>query len=146
MRMEEQLFTCKRDGLTIRGMVYFPVNFEENGKYKWYNVIFLTVMFMGIHLINVFNGWEATPNQLMFTFSLGIFLLALYIQTKSIIVPVIGHFCINSVADYFSLYATGASPLYIGSLFQPFYIFYAIVLIAMGVIILKEVVVYFKIS
>ena len=69
--------------------------FEENGKYKWYNVIFLALMFMGIHLINVyFNGWAATQNQLMFTFSLGIFLLALYIQTKSIIVPIIGHFCV----------------------------------------------------
>ncbi len=113
--------------------------FEENGKYKWYNVIFLALMFMGIHLINVyFNGWAATQNQLMFTFSLGIFLLALYIQTKSIIVPIIGHFCVNSVADYFSLYATSNSPLYIGNLFQPFYIFYAIVLIAIGVIILKR--------
>jgi hypothetical protein len=113
--------------------------FEENGKYKWYNVIFLAVMFMGIHLINVyFNGWEATQNQLMFTFSLGIFLLALYIQTKSILVPIIGHFCVNSVADYFSLYATSSSPLYIGNMLQPFYIFYAIVLIAIGVIILKR--------
>jgi hypothetical protein len=113
--------------------------FEENGKYKWYNVIFLAVMFMGIHLINVyFNGCEATQNQLMFTFSLGIFLLALYIQTKSILVPIIGHFCVNSVADYFSLYATSSSPLYIGNMLQPFYIFYAIVLIAIGVIILKR--------
>lgn len=113
--------------------------FEENGKYKWYNVLFLALMFMCTHLINVyFNGWAATQNQLMFTFSLGIFLLALYIQTKSLLVPIIAHFCVNSVSDYFSLYATSSSPLYIGNLFQPFYIFYAIVLIALGVIILKR--------
>lgn len=113
--------------------------FEEDGKYKWYNIIFLALMFMGIHLINVyFNGWEPTQNQLMFTFGLGIFVLALYIQTQSLLVPIIAHFCINSVADYFSLFATSNSPLYIGSMFQPFYVFYVVVLIAIGVFILKR--------
>ncbi len=113
--------------------------FEENGKYKWYNILFLALMFMGIHLINIyFNGWAATQNQLMFTFGLGIFVLALYIQTKSLLVPIIAHFCINSVADYFSLYATSSSPLYIGELLQPFYIFYVLVLIGIGVYILKR--------
>ena len=94
---------------------------------------------MGIHLINVyFNGWEPTQNQLMFTFGLGIFVLALYIQTQSLLVPIIAHFCINSVTDYFSLFATSNSPLYIGEMFQPFYVFYVVVLIAIGVFILKR--------
>lgn len=33
MGIEKQLFTCKRDDLTIKGMQYFPVDYEENKKY-----------------------------------------------------------------------------------------------------------------
>lgn len=33
MSINEKPFTCKRGGFTIRGMQYFPANFEENGKY-----------------------------------------------------------------------------------------------------------------
>ena len=33
MNIQEQLFRCKRDGLTIRGAQYLPNNFKENEKY-----------------------------------------------------------------------------------------------------------------
>ena len=33
MGIEKQLFTCKRDDLTIKGMQYFPADYEENKKY-----------------------------------------------------------------------------------------------------------------
>lgn len=40
----EKEFSCKRDGLTIRGMQYFPHSFDESGKYP---VVILCHGFMG---------------------------------------------------------------------------------------------------
>ena len=114
---------------------------DRNGKYKWYNVIFLAVAFSIGHIFNLFfNGATATFNQIFFTIGLGIFLLALYIHTRSIIVPIIAHFCINSVADYFTLYATeeAQAMAYIGDFFNPFLAVYIVVLIVLGFIILKR--------
>ncbi len=33
MAIEKQLFICKREGLSIKGMQYFPADYEENKKY-----------------------------------------------------------------------------------------------------------------
>lgn len=109
---------------------------ESNGKYRWYNVIFMALMFTMIHLINIyFNGLDATYNQLFFTFGLAIFCLGLYIQTKSLLVAILAHFCINSVADFFSLYSSGTSP-YIGDLQNPLLYLDVIIMVIIGLYIL----------
>ncbi|WP_407375178.1 CPBP family intramembrane glutamic endopeptidase [Methanobrevibacter sp.] len=111
---------------------------EENGKYRWYNVIFMALMFMMIHLINIaFNGLDATVTQLIFTFGLGIFCLALYIETKSLLVPIIAHFCINSVADFFTLYSSN-TPAYVGDLQDPILYLDVIIMIVISIYILKK--------
>lgn len=115
--------------------------FEENGRYKWYNVIFLAFAFSIGHIFNMyFDGVYTTSTQIFFTFGLGIFLLALYIHTHAIIVPIIAHFCINSVADYFILFASEESQAmpYIANLSDPFMVLYVIILIGIGLYILKR--------
>ena len=116
--------------------------FEENGKYKWYNIIFLALMFSLSHSVNMFTGAEVieTLHQLLFTFTMGIFTLALYIHTKAIIVPIFAHFCINSVGDFFNLFATeqARAMAYIGSLEDVVFIVYVLVLLVLGVIIFKQ--------
>ncbi|WP_458404097.1 CPBP family intramembrane glutamic endopeptidase [Methanobrevibacter sp.] len=111
---------------------------EENGKYRWYNILFMALMFVMIHLINIaFNGLDATYNQLIFTFGLAIFCLALYIETKSLLVPIIAHFCINSVADFFTLYSSNM-PAYVGDLQNPLLYLDVIIMVIIGVYILKK--------
>ena len=114
--------------------------FEENGKFKWYNILFLTLVFSCTHIVNIFGqSLNTTLTQLLFTIGLGVFLLALYIDTRSIILPIIAHFCINSVADFFNLFATPeaqAMAYFSGSV--PLLLVYVIVFIAIGVYILKR--------
>lgn len=115
--------------------------FEENGKFRWYNIIFLALAFSIGHVFNGFaDGWYATSCQIVFTVGLGVFTLGLYIHSKSIIAPIIAHFCINSVADYFNLYATSdaRAMAYIGNLADPVLILDAIVLVILGFYILKK--------
>jgi len=115
--------------------------FEENGKYKWYNVIFLALVFSLTHLTNLlFDGMAIDFTQVIFTFALGIFLLALYIHTKSIIVPIIAHFCVNSVSDYYTLFATEEAHAYayIGNSLEIVFMIYILVLIFIGLYILKR--------
>ena len=67
----------------------------------------MALVFSCIHIVNIFGqGSTETLTQLLFTIGLGVFLLALYIDTRSIILPIIAHFCINGVADFFNLFAT----------------------------------------
>ena len=81
--------------------------FEENSKFRWYNILFLTLVFSCTHIVNIFGqSAYTTMTQLLFTFGLGIFLLALYIETHSVTLTIIAHFFINSVADYFNVNAT----------------------------------------
>lgn len=113
--------------------------FEENGKFKWYNIIFLAAVFSIGHVFNIFfDGIYSGVTQIFFTFGLGIFLLALYIHTKAIIVPIIAHFCINFVSDFFYMNATDQSPLIFADIADPVYVIYILVLIAMGLYILKK--------
>lgn len=44
MEFKEKTFTCLRDGLTIRGMQYFPADFDESRKYP---AVILSHGFMG---------------------------------------------------------------------------------------------------
>lgn len=112
---------------------------EANGKYKWYNIIFLTVSFSIGHIFNMaFNGMTSGVTQLFFTFGLGIFLMALYIETRAIIVPIIAHFCINFASDFFYLFASEDSPLIFADISDPLLVVYVLVLVAMGFYILKR--------
>ena len=114
--------------------------FEENGKYRVYNLIFLALVFSFTHIVNIFGQAEFTTlTQLLFTFGLGIFLLALYIETHSVVLTIIAHFCINSVADFFNLYATpdAQAMAYITNS-MPILILDVLVFIAIGAYILKK--------
>lgn len=115
--------------------------FEENGKFRWYNILFLAVVFSLGHLFNMFSSnIYATMNQLIFTIGLGVFCLALYIHTKSLWAPIIAHFCLNSVSDYFTLFATeeARALAYIGNNDLPLLILDVIIMIAIGFYILKK--------
>ncbi len=46
MSIRRQLFTCKRDGLLIRGAQYYPVDFEEE---KSYPAVIISHGFTGIY-------------------------------------------------------------------------------------------------
>lgn len=111
---------------------------ENDGRFKWYNIVFLALAFSSMHMVNFFSQ-DPIPTliQLFFTFGLGVFLLALYIATKAIIVPIIAHFLINSVADFYSLYASN-SPTYVGNLSDPILIVDVIVMCIIGFYILKK--------
>lgn len=115
--------------------------FEENWKFRWYNILFLAIAFSSGHLFNMaFDGFTATFHQLIFTIGLGVFCLALYIHTKSIIPPIIAHFIVNSISDYYTVLATeeAQAMAYIGNLADPVLYIYVIVLIAVGFIVLKK--------
>lgn len=115
--------------------------FEEDSKFKWYNILFLAFSFSMAHTLNIFsNGAFATMTQVIFTFGFGIFALALYISTRSILLTIISHFLMNSVTDFYTIFAdqnlTGV--LYCGNLYYPIFIFYVILLISLGLFILKK--------
>ena len=116
--------------------------FEQDGKYKWYNIIFLALVFSLVHSVNMLTGAAVgeTLFQLLFTFGLGLFTLALYINTKAIIVPIFAHFCINSVQDFYNLFATdqARAMAYIGNLEDPVFAVYVLILIALSIIIFKR--------
>lgn len=115
--------------------------FEENGKYKWYNIIFLAAIFSLGHFVNILSIDIATTlHQVVFTFALGIFTLALYIHTKAIIVSIFAHFCINSVVDFYTLFASdeARAMAYIGNLENLIFALYVLVLLVLGIIILKR--------
>lgn len=114
---------------------------EDNGKYKWYNIVFLALTFSAMHLVNITSGLSISLiNQLVFTVGLGFLLLGLYIHTKSIIAPIIAHFCINTVADYFNLFATeqARASAYFGEYEYILLILDVIVMIIIGIYLLKK--------
>ena len=112
--------------------------FEENGRYRWYNLVFLALVFSGTHAVNIMSQSAFTTiTQLLFTIGLGIFLLALYIATGSIILPMIAHFLINSVNDYFNLHTT-MGPYLADTSSTLVLIIYVIVFIAISAYILKK--------
>ena len=115
--------------------------FEEEGKFKWYNIIFLAFTFSMAHSLNIFlNGTFATLTQVVFTFGFGIFALALFISTKSIILTIIAHFFMNSVSDFYSLFASqeASQILYCGDFYFLIYVVYVIILIVVGLGILRR--------
>ncbi|MCH5253365.1 MAG: alpha/beta hydrolase [Lachnospiraceae bacterium] len=67
MKIEKQNFTCKRDGLTIRGIQYYPADFNES---KSYPAVILSHGFTGNYMDSAYFGEEfAKMGYAAFAFS-----------------------------------------------------------------------------
>ena len=113
---------------------------DEEGNIKWYNVVFLAFAFSMGHVFNGFDNIESLATQLVFTFGLGIFTVALYIHSRSLVLPIIAHFAVNSVSDYFHLFATDEARelAYSGDWFYLLFAIQVLVMICLGFYILKK--------
>jgi len=87
-----------------------------------------------------FDNIESLATQLVFTFGLGIFTVALYIHSRSLVLPIIAHFAVNSVSDYFHLFATDEARelAYSGDWFYLLFAIQVLVMICLGFYILKK--------
>ena len=97
------LLTVLWEELLFRGLAL--TLFGQEGRLPVWSAALSCVVFALCHLINLFSarGTEAILLQVGFAACCGVFLLGLFLRTRTLFAPMTAHFLLNGIQKYFDL-------------------------------------------
>lgn len=120
--------------LVFRGVILGGLIAITPGKNRWKAILFSSILFGSIHLLNLFSGNQGSSTmvyvQVLYAAFLGIYLASLFIVSETLWLPIIAH----SLIDLFSFLERplGGIQLVI------FFILYGFVPMIFGIIFIKR--------